>query len=62
MTFAEAVGRIFDFKGKKFYVVAQALGRTRVSVIDLETSTEVPIYYNHFNNHIPMEWKEILPR
>lgn len=61
MTFAEAVGRIFDFHGNKFYVVASVV-KHRVLVIDLEDSTEVLIYYNHFTNSIPREWKEILPR
>ena len=70
MTFEEAVGRIFDFKGKKFYVVRpinttfmNGLWQSMYSrpvVVDLETSTQI-IIYSGLVDLIPPEWKEILP-
>ena len=61
MTFEEAIGRIFDFKGKRFYVVSQLNG-VRVRVVDLNTHTEVLIFRDYFVDSVPKEWKEIIPR
>jgi len=60
MTFDAAVGRIFSYNNRKFYVV-RARHLWKVIVIDLETSTEIFIYNNLIVDSIPPEWKEILP-
>ena len=60
MTLAEAVGRIFDFKGKRFYV-AKCKSSLHAIVIDLEAHMEVLLFDDRLSQSIPEEWKEILP-
>jgi hypothetical protein len=65
MTFEQAIGRVFEFRThtgdrRRFYVCRRMLNKQYPVVIDLETSTEVPVY-GLYISYIPRDWKEILP-